>query len=623
MSLAENGTICSLAIDGVDLPRPIKGPVRSGFFLGEIRGSYADLSDNLILNAGFESWDGLADDWNAYSSGYSKDAEAHGGSSSLKASATATSIVAGGYQVVRFGESQANNRTLKVSGWSRAEAVSGIADDDYSIYVDITYEDGSHLWGQTARFDAGTHDWQYAQKIIELEKPVAELYVYCLFRHHTGTAWFDDIAIVETSQALPPLDGRLTQRDREIFETATVPDSKIGIEARFVGMDRAIRVDVTAMDTSGLDRALSLSFGLPLDFTGWIWGDDVSSAKGISEGGLYRNSQSLGGERWVATYPIASISSPDGHVGLTIAVPMDQPRMVEFQYRYGEFSIKYDFAVSGLTRNFPNRASFTFYIYKNDLPDWAFRGSLKKYYELFPDFFVKRVTKEGIWMPFTPISRVRDPEDFGFMFHEGDSDVIYDNAQGYYAFVYIEPWDYWLDMGTLNREPTSEEVLDALRGDVDSADTVRRENARSVVVSGLYAFAMWVAGRITGEGWHVPAVRFAHGLVPIAFAYVVAHYFSFLLIEGQLGIAVISDPFGRGWNLFGTADHLVNLALLSPTTIWYVQVVAIVVGHIGGVILAHDRAIAAYPPGVALRTQYALLGVMVVFTATGLLILSG
>ncbi|TLM97564.1 hypothetical protein FDZ71_18350, partial [bacterium] len=116
MSLAENGTICSLAIDGVDLPRPIKGPVRSGFFLGEIRGSYADLSDNLILNAGFESWDGLADDWNAYSSGYSKGAEAHGGSSSLKASATATSIVAGGYQVVRFGESQANYRTLKVSG---------------------------------------------------------------------------------------------------------------------------------------------------------------------------------------------------------------------------------------------------------------------------------------------------------------------------------------------------------------------------------------------------------------------------------------------------------------------------------------------------------------------------
>jgi hypothetical protein len=144
-----------------------------------------------------------------------------------------------------------------------------------------------------------------------------------------------------------------------------------------------------------------------------------------------------------------------------------------------------------------------------------------------------------------------------------------------------------------------------------------------LLVAGLYTFAMWVAGHITGEGWHVPAVRFAHGLVPIAFAYVVAHYLSFLLIEGQIGIAALSDPFGRGWNLFGTADHLVNIALLSATTIWYAQVVAIVVGHVGGVILAHDRAIALYPPNVALRTQYALLAVMVVFTATGLLILSG
>ena len=85
------------------------------------------------------------------------------------------------------------------------------------------------------------------------------------------------------------------------------------------------------------------------------------------------------------------------------------------------------------------------------------------------------------------------------------------------------------------------------------------------------------------------AVRFAHSLVPIAFAYVVAHYFSFLVIEGQIGLSRLSDPFGRDWNLFGTRDWLVNLTLVSPTTIWYVQVFAIVAGHIGGVILARPR----------------------------------
>jgi hypothetical protein len=67
----------------------------------------------------------------------------------------------------------------------------------------------------------------------------------------------------------------------------------------------------------------------------------------------------------------------------------------------------------------------------------------------------------------------------------------------------------------------------------------------------------------------------------------------------------------------------VNLSLLSPTTIWYVQVAAIVIGHVGGVILAHDRAIALFDRSDAVRTQYALLAVMVLFTASGLLILSG
>ena len=65
---------------------------------------------------------------------------------------------------------------------------------------------------------------------------------------------------------------------------------------------------------------------------------------------------------------------------------------------------------------------------------------------------------------------------------------------------------------------------------------------------------------------------FVLSLVPIAFAYLVAHYFSFFVIQGQFLIALASDPFGRGWDLFGTVDYAPNLALVSPNTIWYVQV---------------------------------------------------
>jgi len=143
------------------------------------------------------------------------------------------------------------------------------------------------------------------------------------------------------------------------------------------------------------------------------------------------------------------------------------------------------------------------------------------------------------------------------------------------------------------------------------------------VVTLAYLLAMRAAARIVGGEWRPLAVRFSPSLVPIVLAYVVAHYFSFLVLEGQLGLLRLSDPFGVGWNLFGTNDWIINLALLSPTTIWYVQVAAIVIGHVGGVVFAHDRAIAMFDRGTAVRTQYALLAVMVLFTASGLLILSG
>jgi hypothetical protein len=138
-----------------------------------------------------------------------------------------------------------------------------------------------------------------------------------------------------------------------------------------------------------------------------------------------------------------------------------------------------------------------------------------------------------------------------------------------------------------------------------------------------YVVAMRVAAGVVRGDWRPLAVRFSPSLVPIVLAYVVAHYFSFLVLEGQLGLLRLSDPFGLGWDLFGTSDWIINLALLSPTAIWYIQVAAIVIGHVGGVVLAHDRAIAMFDRGEAVRTQYALLAVMVLFTASGLLILSG
>jgi hypothetical protein len=116
---------------------------------------------------------------------------------------------------------------------------------------------------------------------------------------------------------------------------------------------------------------------------------------------------------------------------------------------------------------------------------------------------------------------------------------------------------------------------------------------------------------------------FIHTLVPIASVYVAAHYFTFLLFEGQAISYLASDPFGQGWDLFGTASRGIDYSLLSNDATWYVQVGFVVCGHVAGLILAHDRALVLYGQAKqAIRSQYWMLAVMVGFTSLALWLLA-
>jgi hypothetical protein len=119
------------------------------------------------------------------------------------------------------------------------------------------------------------------------------------------------------------------------------------------------------------------------------------------------------------------------------------------------------------------------------------------------------------------------------------------------------------------------------------------------------------------------ARSFAHSLAPIAFAYAVAHYFSLLAFQGQATAFLVSDPLGKGSDLFGTANSQIDYGVVSANGIWYVQVGALVIGHVAGLILAHDRALAMYDDvKEATRSQYWMLLVMIGFTSLGLWLLS-
>jgi hypothetical protein len=146
-----------------------------------------------------------------------------------------------------------------------------------------------------------------------------------------------------------------------------------------------------------------------------------------------------------------------------------------------------------------------------------------------------------------------------------------------------------------------------------------------VTVTAAYVVAMKVAARLVDDRMSADEVRaaFVHSLVPIVVAYAVAHYFSLLLLEGQATIALVSDPLGRGWDLFGTASRTIDFTVVTPRTIAYVQCAAIVAGHVAGVVMAHDRALALFDKQDATRSQYPLLGAMVLFTVGGLFLLLG
>jgi hypothetical protein len=149
-----------------------------------------------------------------------------------------------------------------------------------------------------------------------------------------------------------------------------------------------------------------------------------------------------------------------------------------------------------------------------------------------------------------------------------------------------------------------------------------------IVFAGISAlYWLGVQGMHTVRG--SPPVRqlgrsFAHTLITIALAYLVAHYFSAFLYQEQAQFTyILSDPLGHGSDLFGTAGGGINYGIVGSNTVWYVQVAALVIGHVVALTLAHDRALGVYDSvRHASRSQYFMLAVMVCFTCFGLFLLS-
>jgi hypothetical protein len=152
----------------------------------------------------------------------------------------------------------------------------------------------------------------------------------------------------------------------------------------------------------------------------------------------------------------------------------------------------------------------------------------------------------------------------------------------------------------------------------------------SLWVSPLVYLAVFVAfvafaKAVTRSAHPLPelVLRFALSLVPIAFVYHVTHYYTLLLAQGGQVVRLLSDPFGFGWDVFGTARAAIEPYVIDVEAIWHTQVALILFGHIISVYLAHIEALRIFPtPRGAAVSQLPMLGLMVLFTTLGLWILS-
>ena len=137
-------------------------------------------------------------------------------------------------------------------------------------------------------------------------------------------------------------------------------------------------------------------------------------------------------------------------------------------------------------------------------------------------------------------------------------------------------------------------------------------------------FTYFVAGVTGGElgAWDL-ARAFAYSLIPIALAYNIAHYITLLVIQGQLIVPLASDPFGIGWDLFGTAAYQVDIGAINARVVWYLSTSLIVVGHILAVYLAHLAAVRLFVDrSTAITSQYPVLALMVMYTVVSLWIIA-
>ena len=332
----------------------------------------------------------------------------------------------------------------------------------FSLYVDLVYADGDHLWGQTADFAPDPQrGWRAGTVTVIPAKPVRSASVYCLYRGLPGRVRFRaptvrvreqaDLALFDAQPValgdLPRHEAGFLVRDVRREDDGYAPIA-VGGEAKGVRLSvvetpaaggAAYRVKVE--DGTGRDRALTLVYAWPLPAGDLVFEEDPRTAVPLADDAPQRSdAQAMGcGAGGLNRWPFGAVSV--GGRGFALGIDTAHPAYfrtaVHPRTRLLFIAFDLGLAPEKRTAEFAfRRFSFT----------GGFRGALADYAAREPGAFTTRVPEQGIWMPFRAIRSVENWQDFGFKFKEGNDETAWDDAHGIFTFRYTEPSTWWVSM---------------------------------------------------------------------------------------------------------------------------------------------------------------------------------
>ncbi|MDP8957102.1 MAG: hypothetical protein M3N24_09120, partial [Actinomycetota bacterium] len=276
-----------------------------------------------------------------------------------------------------------------------------------------------------------------------------------VIRDGTGTAWFDDVFVGKLFQGgAVPVSGAVERSGERFEQHAQTAGGDLSLDATYRPARDHVRIDGTISTTQSKDAAVEVTYTVPVDATRWWWADDVRQSRRIEQ----RTYASLSNSslQQTSVYPFGAVF--DTRSTLAIGMPLAKPRMFRIGYTVGRgLSIAFDLGLSGTSRH--RRADFSLVVFTSN-PAWGFRAATEKYYDLFPESFVRRTDPscEGAWFVAPPLGAIEESyRRFGLGLHMvalgkassqsydtwGTRYLDWDDRHGIYSSAYGHLWVFY------------------------------------------------------------------------------------------------------------------------------------------------------------------------------------